>query len=175
MSMKKLIIPLIVIAGIIVLFIRHDDKVAFDRSHPVAEMPPEYAGGASGQFARVQSNSLVMTDQLPGDRAFINTVFNEKPGFVIIQKDEAGNPGAIIGVSKWLGTGDNSRLEILLSEKLIDGLPYYAMLYADDGNGLFDPKDDHVVYVATSPKTPLLTTFHADKKAENPRDIEINF
>ncbi len=170
--MKKLIIPIVIIVAIIFLFLHHEDKASFDRANPPKEVPIEATGGASGQFARVSSNTIVVTDQLPGDKVFVNTVFNEKPGFVIIQKDSSGNPGGIVGVSKWLVVGDNSRLGILTSENLVDGLPYYATLYADDGNGFFDPKDDKPVM---SSNIPITSKFMADKMAIDPQKVQVNF
>ena len=85
-------------------------------------------------------NRVVVSDQFPGNIVYISTVQLAKPGFVVIEKDNNGTPGAIIG-SQYFGTGINPG-KVTLTTPTVDGSIYYAVLYADDGDKKFDAKKD---------------------------------
>lgn len=86
-------------------------------------------------------NRIVMSDQYPGNVVYISSVQLANPGWVVIQADNSGQPGAIIGET-YLDSGINPA-KVTLSEPMVDGGTYYAVLY-DDTNGTqtFDANAD---------------------------------
>lgn len=86
------------------------------------------------------TNSIVMSDQYPGNVAYISSVQVANGSWVEIHKDNNGQPGAIIG-SAWVDAGINP-VKITLTEAMIDGRTYYAMLHSDDGDKKFDASKD---------------------------------
>lgn len=77
-------------------------------------------------------NRIVMSDQYPGNVVYLSSVQLANPGWVVIQADNAGQPGAIIGET-YFTSGINPG-KITLSQPMVDGGTYYAVLY-DDTNG----------------------------------------
>jgi len=85
-------------------------------------------------------NRIVMSDQYPGNVVFISSVQFDKAGWVVIHKDNAGQPGAVIG-SAYFEKGISPG-RITLSESTVDGGTYYAMLHSDNGDKAFDAARD---------------------------------
>lgn len=174
--MKKLIITILVILVALVAFLIFKSSKVVVKNTDNHEPIPETTTGASGQFAKLASNAVYVQDQLPGDTVIIAAASLEEGGFIVIKKDEGGNPGAIIGVSEFLVPQGYDKFDIGTTESLADGLRYYAVLYKDDGNGIFDPKNDTLVYSKISNgKEVVMSRFMVDKKAVDPRTTQINF
>lgn len=164
--MKKIIIiGLLVVLALILIF----SKKTVDNSNLEPEPSMVTPGGASGQFAAPSGDQVLILEQLPGSEVFVNGVSLDSSGFVIIKKDESGSAGKIVGVSEFLTKGDYSGIDVGLIESMSDGLKYYLSLYEDDGNGIFDPKEDKEV------KSNSNIEFMVNNDAENPRLIEINY
>lgn len=85
-------------------------------------------------------NRVVMSDQFPGNVVYLSSVQLAKPGFVVVHKDNAGQPGDIIG-SAYFDAGINPG-KITLTSSTVEGGVYYAMLHTDDGDKLFDVTKD---------------------------------
>jgi hypothetical protein len=85
-------------------------------------------------------NRIVMSDQYPGNIVYISSVQLASPGWVVIQANDAGVPGAIIGEA-YLGSGINPA-KITLSSPMVDGGTYYAVLYSDNGDQTFSASTD---------------------------------
>lgn len=86
-------------------------------------------------------NRVVVTDQYPGNVVYISSAQLANPGFVVVQKDDAGKPGAVIG-SQYFDKGINPG-KITLTENTKEGGVYYAVIYADtNGNKIFDAGTD---------------------------------
>lgn len=169
--MKKFVIFLtIVLVAVVVFLIVKSGKVKNEVYVP-QEVPD--TGGVSGQFAKLAGDALVVLDQRPGDRVFVNAVNLSKNGFLIIKKDASGSPGAIVGVSEFLIAGDYSKIDVGTTESMADGLKYYASLYADNGDGIFDPKSDTEVRSAGGDYVEM--DFMVSRDAADPRTVEINF
>lgn len=86
------------------------------------------------------ANRIVMTDQYPGNVVYLSSVALEQPGFVVIHKDNAGQPGAVIGSAyfdKGIAPG-----KVTLTSPTVDGSTYYAVLHADDGDKKFNATKD---------------------------------
>src|SRR4051812_24435682 len=82
------------------------------------------------------SNSIVMSDQYPGNVVYLSSVQLQAPGWVAIQKDSSGAPGAIIG-TVYVPSGI-SPAKVTVSQPVVDGGTYYAVLYSDNGDKKFD-------------------------------------
>ncbi len=85
-------------------------------------------------------NRVVVTDQFPGNIVYLSSVQLANPGFVVIQKDNAGTPGAIIG-SQYFDKGINPG-KITLSQNTVENGVYYAVIYTDDGDKIFSSTKD---------------------------------
>jgi len=108
--------------------------------------------------ASTEANSVVVTDQYPGNVVYISSVRLAKPGFVVIQKNNGGTPGAVIG-TQYFAAGINPG-RITLTSSTVDGGLYYASLYSDTvGNQQFDITKDTLVQ--DSHGTAIIETFHA--------------
>ena len=108
--------------------------------------------------ASTEANSVVVTDQYPGNVVYISSVRLAQPGFVVIQADNGGTPGAVIG-TQYFPTGINPG-KITLTSPTVDGGLYYASLYSDNlGNQTFDITKDTLI--ADSHGTSIIETFRA--------------
>lgn len=165
---KYIIILLIVVVALAIILVIKTDRVKYDGS----DTPVTESGGASGQFMKLSENAIVVLEQRLTDSVAVNAINIEKPGFVVIHRDANGKPGTIIGVSKWFPAGQYADEEISLTETLIEGVDYYAALRVDNGDGIFDPKDDKSV---ESPAGDIVGVFQANKNAQDPKGVEINY
>jgi hypothetical protein len=86
----------------------------------------------SGQNVAGAINRIVMSDQYPGNVVYLSSVQLVNPGWVVIQADNAGQPGKILGET-YFTSGINPG-KITLSQPMVDGGTYYAVLY-DDTDG----------------------------------------
>ncbi len=87
------------------------------------------------------ANRIVMSDQYPGNVVYLSSVQLTKPGWVVIHKDNKGQPGDIIG-SAHFDAGINAGGKITLSGSTVEGGTYYAMIHSDDGDGIFNAAKD---------------------------------
>ncbi|MFA6601849.1 MAG: hypothetical protein WCT02_03250 [Candidatus Paceibacterota bacterium] len=85
-------------------------------------------------------NRIVMSDQYPGNVVYLSSVQVSSPSWVVIQADDAGSPGKILGSARF-ATGINPG-KITLSSPMIDGATYYAVIYSDNGDAAFDASAD---------------------------------
>jgi hypothetical protein len=171
----KIWIPVAVIIIVLVVIFAGKDK-AVDPMVPEENTTDVTSGGASGQFMKLGANAIVVQEQMLGDVVFMSALNIEKAGFVIIHDDMGGKPGDIIGVSKWFAAGNYANEDIGTTEKLIDGSTYYAMLHADDGDGVFDPKKDVAVMDSMSGgNEAMMAIFSASANASDPRDSQIMY
>ena len=108
------------------------------------------------------ANGLIVAPQFPGNIVYVSTVQLAQPGLVVIYKDNAGVPGAVIG-SKAFPVGINPG-QINLTQSMVDGGTYYAALFSDvNGNGKFDPATDTAVNDAAGQA--ILKSFRASANA----------
>ncbi|MEI7463133.1 MAG: hypothetical protein WCK03_01910 [Candidatus Taylorbacteria bacterium] len=113
------------------------------------------------QSATIASNRIVMVDQYPGNVVYLSSVQVEKASWVVIQSDNAGQPGAIMG-SAHFAAGINPG-KITLSTPTVDGGTYYAVIYTDDGSGTFNATKD--VPLRDSRGSVIMHIFHASATA----------
>jgi hypothetical protein len=86
------------------------------------------------------ANRIVMTDQYPGNIVYLSSVQVATSSWVVIHADNSGVPGKVIG-SAHFDAGINPG-KVTLSESMIDGKTYYAVIYTDNGSGKFDATKD---------------------------------
>ena len=86
------------------------------------------------------ANRIVISDQFPGNVAYISSVQLANAGWVVIHKDNAGTPGAVLGQT-YFAAGVNPG-KVTLSQSMVEGGVYYAVLHADDGDKAFDASKD---------------------------------
>ncbi len=112
-----------------------------DTQAPVTDATP-----AVSNIATAGMNRINMTDQYPGDVVYLSSVQVENPSWVVIQNDNDGIPGKIIGQAHFeKGTNPG---KITLTQPMLDGKTYYAVIYTDDGKAVFSSanvplKDDN--------------------------------
>ncbi len=87
-------------------------------------------------------DAIYVEDQMVGTLMVqVGFVVLSVPGFVVIYDDAAGVPGSVIGSSELLQDG-GEHLVVNVDDSLVDEQVYYAMLYHDDGDGVFDVERD---------------------------------
>jgi len=102
-------------------------------------------------------NRIVMSDQYPGNVVYLNSAQFANPGWVVINADNAGTPGAILGET-YFTSGINPG-KITLSSPMIDGGTYYAVMYSDNGDQKFDASVDKAL--TDSNGNIIMKVFHA--------------
>lgn len=109
-------------------------------------------------------NAVYVENQAAGAKGVqVGYVVLNQPGYVAILNDDGGVPGVVIGVSELLETG-GEHLTVLLDGSLQDGAVYYAILYHDNGDGVFQADQD--THALDSVDSVVLMTFLATISAE---------
>ena len=85
-------------------------------------------------------NSITVTDQKSGDAVMIEMVSIEKKGVVVVHEDDGGKVGKIVGTSSLLNAGETKAVTVKM--KIHADLSHLAMLHVDNGDGVFDEKQD---------------------------------
>ena len=110
-----------------------------------------YGGGESSSIddssgLLINHSAIYVAEQAVGDRVFVSVVRLEKSGFVVIHEDVTDAPGIILGISSLIPAGEMKNLpSIMLSRAIVDGELIYAMLHFDNGDGIFDVRNDKPV------------------------------
>lgn len=102
-------------------------------------------------------NRIVMSDQYPGNVVYLSSVQLANPGWVVIQADNNGQPGKIIG-SAHFDAGINPG-KVTLTQPTVENGTYYAVLYTDDGSGKFSASADQPL--KDSKGNVIMKIFHA--------------
>jgi hypothetical protein len=88
----------------------------------------------------------------------IGYVVLSRPGYVVIYDDHGGIPGEKIGVSEHMEEG-GEHMFMRVDEPFVDGEIYYAMLWHDNGDGIYRESTD--MQVVDSTDSVVLMTFEA--------------
>ena len=102
-------------------------------------------------------NRIVMSDQYPGNVVYLSSAQFANPGWVVVQSDNTGTPGKIIGQT-YFASGINPG-KITLSSPMIDGGTYYAVMYSDNGDQKFSATTDKPLTDANG--NVIMKVFHA--------------
>ena len=106
-----------------------------------AQVPPVTDNTSAAPATQSNNvNRIVMSDQYPGNVVYLSSVQMQNAGWVAIHKDNNGQPGAIIGYTRF-DAGINTG-KVTLTQPTVEGGTYYAMLHNDDGDGVFDATKD---------------------------------
>jgi len=116
-----IVIIVLIIIGIIVF----SNKGTVAPITPEVQQPTQTTGAV---------NQIIMSDQYPGNVVNISSVQLANPGFVVIQKDASGKPGAVIGWT-YVGAGINPA-KVTLTQPMVDGAMYYASLNSDSNSNM---------------------------------------
>ena len=92
---------------------------------------------------RIFSQRIVVTDQFPGNIVYVSSAELADAGFVAIYSDNAGQPGTLLG-SQYFEKGINPG-KITLTQPTVDGRTYYAVLYKDNGDRVFNSSTDTII------------------------------
>lgn len=116
--------------------------------------------------------SLSVSSQiLEGDQILVDSLFLDKPGYVVIHKDADGKPGAVIGNSELLsGEVNNLRVTIDTTQA---GTRVFAMLHYDDGDGVYGfPDEDFPVILEGNIVVRPVTIVQAETEMEQETTAE---
>jgi hypothetical protein len=86
-------------------------------------------------LSSINAKGMVVDDQPPGDSVVISSVIMEFNGFVAIEQAD------VLGVSPLLLSGAHQNIKIPLKQH-VDGTALLAVIYKDDGDGVFDRYND---------------------------------
>lgn len=128
-----------VVTAIVVIVLIIIGIMVFGKKSPTTDLNPSPTGTSTPTGA-VGANSIIMSDQYPGNVVYISSAQVEKGGWIVIHADQNGKPGEVIG-SAWTDAGINP-VKITLTKPMIDGRTYYAMLHSDDGDKIFNGAKD---------------------------------
>lgn len=84
---------------------------------------------------------VLVQDQSIDSQVRIEEVVLPQDGFVAIHADAGGVPGSVVGVSDVLRAGTQT-VAITPDTTLMSSEVYYAVVYADDGDGVFQSPQD---------------------------------
>lgn len=101
--------------------------------------------------------ALDVLDQMAGSLVIVRSATFVRPGWVAIHEDRDGKPGNVLGAALF-DRGTAVGLVELLRRTVAGGL-YYAVLHDDDGDHLFEMKEDAIL--RTTAGEPVLDTFRA--------------
>jgi hypothetical protein len=114
------------------------------------------------QTGTLALNRIVMSDQYPGNVVYLSSVQVENPSWVVIQADNSGQPGEILG-SLHFAKGINPG-KVTLTKPTVDGGTYYAVIYTDDGKPTFSAVTDLPLKDANG--NVIMRIFHASATAD---------
>ncbi|MEI6304844.1 MAG: hypothetical protein WCP09_02380 [Candidatus Taylorbacteria bacterium] len=123
---------------------------------------PVITDDTTSQIPTTALNRIVMSDQFPGNVVYLSSVQVQNSSWVVIQSDNGGQPGAIMGSAHY-DAGINPGGKITLSTPTLDGGTYYAVIYTDDGSGKFNAVKD--VPLKDSVGNIIMHIFHATTAA----------
>jgi hypothetical protein len=129
-----------VVTAIVIIVLIIIGIMVFGGKDTVAPIDTDNPNGTTTGSTSQDLNRIVMSDQYPGNVVYLSSVQLSKPGWVVIHKDNNGQPGDIIG-SQYFETGINPG-RVNLTAVTVEGGRYYAMIHSDDGDKIFNAAKD---------------------------------
>ena len=110
--------------------------------------------------APVSGDTFQISTQAPGDTVVVDFASLEQAGYLVIQAYTEEGPGEVLGTSPLLAAGMIEQVQITLNVTTEPDQTFFAVLYHDDGDGLFSPEADMMVYdqSGTVPLSQLFST-----------------
>ncbi|MCH7640959.1 hypothetical protein IID22_02005 [Patescibacteria group bacterium] len=131
----RIFVVLVILVGVTVLL----SRAGFVTKKPTTTT----TAPATEEVMLVGKDAVAVTDYSAGRTVTVSMVVLSKPGYVVVHMDTDGKPGAVIGNSKYLASGESSNVVVTLSRASTGGEVLYAMLHTDDGDGTYAfPGDD---------------------------------
>ncbi len=96
--------------------------------------------------APVSGDTFQISTQAPGDTVVVDFASLEQAGYLVIQAYTEEGPGEILGTSPLLAAGMIEQVQIVLNLTTEPDQTFFAVLYRDDGDGLFSLEADMMVY-----------------------------
>jgi hypothetical protein len=129
-----------VVTAIVIIVLIIIGIMVFGGKDTVAPIDDIDNNGTSTGSVAGEVNRIVMSDQYPGNVVYLSSVQLSKGGWVVIHKDNNGQPGDIIG-SQYFDAGINPG-RVNLTSTTVEGGRYYAMIHSDDGDKVFNAAKD---------------------------------
>lgn len=101
-------------------------------------------------------NTVLVSDQLAGDRVLLEEVELAVSGWVVVHEDLNGSLGNALGAARFdAGTHERGYVKLLRNTEVNQN--YYIVLYEDNGDGAFSLTDDTLL--ANTDNGPISETF----------------
>ena len=110
-----------------------------------------------------QKAIYVIPRQRPGMSVNISFASLKKSGYIVINADNKGGFGAIIGNSVLLPSGESRAVMVGLVRQSVNGESLFAVVYEDSGDGVFTPGID--IPVKDEDGNIIFSRFNIDKNA----------
>lgn len=130
---------------------------------------PSHGEQPAGKL-RVRGDALFVAPQRPGDSIKVTMTFPSAPSFVVVYKDDNGEPGALLGVSDLLAAGDQGGTVVKLTSPVKQGDKLIAVLQRDNGDGKFNAGADLAVKLPEGDI--VMSSFGIDANATIDPDIK---
>lgn len=101
----------------------------------------------STAMAAVSGSSVSVSDQSAGNSVSLSNIVLAHDGWVAIHDDVNGVPGRILG-AKLFPAGTTATGSVALLRNTVAGTSYFAVIHASDGDIVFTPKTDKILYDA---------------------------
>jgi len=154
---KSWILLFLAVVGILVgLYLTSPDPVVTGESDAL----PETSRAITFEGMLLTGGNAIYLENQTAEQTqvLIGYVVLSAAGYVVVYDDNDGVPGEVVGVSDLLEDGGEHIL-MRVDEPLQDGEIYYAMLFHDDGDGLFRALSDTQAIDSTD--SVILMTFEA--------------
>jgi hypothetical protein len=113
----------------------------------------------------LSGGSISVVDQDSTDVVTLDAELVE-PGWITIHFSMSGAPAEVVGTSRYLEAGIYEAMTISLSEDMLPGWRYIALLHVDNGDGIFDIEKDLPVSVNGEVVRPSFVSFPDEATAE---------
>ena len=135
--------------AVLLLFaaVRLDSPVSERALMNAPSLKQDFAQSETYSIARDSSenqseNSIGISTQKPGWIAELDYISASEAGYVVISSSDNPTPGNIMGASGIITSGTTGRTEIKLYRAMKNGGEYFATLFKDDGDGVFNFSKD---------------------------------
>lgn len=152
-----------VVTAIVIIVLIVIGIFVFGKKSPSTDMPTDTMSTTTPATNTPGVNNIVMSDQYPGNVVYLSSVTMANGGWVVIHKDNAGTPGAIIG-SAWVDAG-TAPVKVTVSSPIVDAGTYYVELHSDNGDKKFDSTVD--LPLKDSNGNVIMRVFHGSVSAGN--------
>jgi hypothetical protein len=98
------------------------------------------AGASSTAAASSGTGSLSVEDQPAGMSVVIGRAEITEGQWVVVHEDREGRLGNVLGAARFVGSAKSGAVELLRATRA--GATYYAVIYADNGDGQFSLEAD---------------------------------